>query len=163
MILLVVGACGVVFALIFLAAFLSPASTAFFILEHEKIGILTFFIEFSIIFLSQFILVRYIHSLQSRRVSFQVSRSIETFVKDDVLSFVDEAGGRYFSEEDEDCLHYRRLMTSLIEAKMFQTVISSLWGLFPVYTFKPDLALILDPDLRKSLTGHMSLPGKKRP
>jgi hypothetical protein len=161
-ILIVTGGAGILLALILLAAFLTPTSTAFLVLEHEKIGIFTFFIEFSIIFLSQFILVRYIHSLQSRRISLQVSRSIEKFVKDDVLSFIDEVRRMENSKEDADCPRYQRLMTALIEAKMFRIVPSSLFGLFTVFTFKPDLLLILDRDLQKSLAGHIILPAEKR-
>ena len=156
-ILLLLGIAGFFTALFFLAAFLSPPATAFGILEREKIDLLHFIPEFFLILISQFTLVRYIHSLESRRMTLKVSDAITRSLQNDVISVLQKVQSGIIDEKEMDCVHLRTMMTSLLEARMFTTVVSDIFGLFPLYLFRPDLTLITDTETLKILRGHMSI------
>ncbi len=126
-------------------------------LEREKINLLYFIPEFFIILFSQFILVRYIHSLESRRMTLKVSDAIARSLQNDVISVLQKVQSGILDEKEMDCTHLRIMMTSLLEARMFTTVVSDIFGLFPLYLFKPDLTLITDDETLKILRGHMSI------
>jgi hypothetical protein len=155
--LLILGIAGFFTALFFLAAFLSPSATALGMLEREKINLLHFIPEFFIILFSQFTLVRYIHSLESRRMTLKVSDAIARSLQNDVISILQKVQSGIIDEKELDCVHLRTMMTSLLEARMFTTVVSDIFGLFPLYLFKPDLSLITDDETVKILRGHMSI------
>lgn len=156
-IILFLGATGFFTALFFLAGFLSPSATALGMLEREEINLLHFIPEFFIILFSQFTLVRYIHSLESRRMTLKISDAIARSLKNDVISVLQEVQSGIIDEKEVDCVHFRTMMTSLLEARMFTTVVSDIFGLFPLYRFKPDLSLITDDETLKILRGHMSI------
>jgi hypothetical protein len=156
-ILLFLSATGFFIALFFLAGFLSPSATALGMLEREKINYLHFIPEFFIIFFSQFTLVRYIHSLESRRMTLKVSDGIVRSLQNDVISVLQKVQSGFIDEKEVDCMHLRTMMTTLLEARMFTTVVTDIFGLFPLYLFKPDLSLITDDETLKILRGHMSI------
>jgi hypothetical protein len=156
-ILLTAGILGFFLALYFLAEFLFPISSAIRLLEYEGISMLGFVLEFLAIILSQFILVRYLHSGLSRRIGLTISTSIERYVRDNILTVVEDAHTGTLDEDEIGCDRFREMMTSLIEAKMYTTTISTIFGLFPIYQFRPDLSLILDENLLKVLKGHMTI------
>jgi hypothetical protein len=156
-ILLLLGIAGFFTALFFLAAFLSPPATTLGILEREKINLLHFIPEFLVILFSQFTLVRYIHSLESRRMTLKVSNAITRSLQNDVISVLQKVQSGIINEKEMDCVHLRTMMTSLLEARMFTTVVSDIFGLFPLYLFRPDLTLITDTETLKILRGHMSI------
>jgi len=161
-ILLIIGIFGFFAALYFLAAYLSPATTALIVMEWEHIGPLDFILEFSFILISQYIFIRYIHSLESRRMTAWVSAAIENFVQKNVIPIIEKARQGEINEADIECTQYRTLMASLLEAKMFKTFVTSIYGLYPIYYFKPDLSLILDEETLSALKGHMSLVDKSK-
>jgi len=156
-ILLFLGLTGFFTALFFLAGYLSLPVTALGMLEREKINLLHFIPEFFIILFSQFTLIRYIHSLESRRMTLTVSDAIARSLQNDVISILQKVQSGILDEKEMDCVHLRTMMTSLLEARMFTTVVSDIYGLFPLYLFKPDLTLITDDETLKILRGHMSL------
>jgi len=164
-IFLFLGVTGLFTALFFLAGLLSLPVTALGMLEREKINLLHCIPEFFIILFSQFTLVRYIRSLESRRMTLTVSDAIARSLQNDVISILKKVKSGILDEKEMDCVHLRTMMTSLLEARMFTTVVSDIFGLFPVYLFKPDLTLITDDEMLKILRGHMSLmprsPGKQ--
>ena len=110
-ILLLLGIAGFFTALFFLAAFLSPPATAFGILEREKIDLLHFIPEFFLILFSQFTLVRYIHSLESRRMTLKVSDAITRSLQNDVISVLQKVQSGIIDEKEMDCVHLRTMMT----------------------------------------------------
>ena len=154
---LLLGVAGFFTALFFLAAFLSPPATALGMLEREKISLLNYIPEFFIILFSQFTLVRYIHSLESRRMTLKVSNAIVRSLQNDVISVLQKVQSGSIGEKEMDCTHLRTMMTTLLEARMFMTVVSDIFGLFPLYMFKPDLTLITDDETLKILRGHLSI------
>lgn len=156
-IILFLGATGFFTALFFLAGFLSPSATALGMLEREEINLLHFIPEFFIIIFSQFTLVRYIHSLESRRMTLKISDAIARSLQNDVISVLQGVQSGIIDEKEVDCVRFRTMMTSLLEARMFTTVVSDIFGLFPLYRFKPDLSLITDDETLKILRGHMSI------
>jgi hypothetical protein len=63
-----------------------------------------------------------------------------------------EAGG-----PDSSCDDNREIATHLIEARMYMTQSSLIFGHVPVYYIQPDLTMILDQETRGTLRGHMKL------
>jgi hypothetical protein len=156
-ILIFLGALGVLLALFLLWGYLFPGTVAIKLMTLEHVSPLRSFFELSIIIVSQFLLIRFIHSLQSRRTSYHISTSLVKFVNDEVLTVVNQIRAGDRDEQSIDCEEYRRLMTGLLEAKMYRTVKSETLGFFPLYLFQSDLSLILGKETIDILRGHMSI------
>jgi hypothetical protein len=159
--LLVTGVTGIILALYLLSAFLFPGNTAMRLLEREDLLPSRVFLQLLIILLSQFLIVRYIHSLQSRRTTRLVSKSMEQYVRDEVLVLVDRVRSGEITQEAVDCSRFRQLMTGLLEAKMYRTVTRGIAGSFLLYLFSPDFSEIMDDETLRILVGHMSIQERR--
>jgi hypothetical protein len=157
----VTGFTGFLLALYLLWAFLFPGNTAMRLLEREDLLPTRVFLQLLIILLSQFLIVRYIHSLQSRRTTRRVSQSMERYVRDEVLVLVDRARSGEITAESVDCSRFRQLMTGLLEAKMYRTVTRGIAGSFLLYLFSPDFSQIMDDETLRILVGHMSIQERR--
>jgi hypothetical protein len=157
----VTGFTGFLLALYLLWAFLFPGNTAMRLLEREDLLPTRVFLQLLIILLSQFLIVRYIHSLQSRRTTRRVSQSMERYVRDEVLVLVDRARSGEITAESVDCGRFRQLMTGLLEAKMYRTVTRGIAGSFLLYLFSPDFSQIMDDETLRILVGHMSIQERR--
>jgi len=159
--LLVTGITGTILALYLLSAFLFPGNTAMRLMEREELRPSRVFFQLLIILLSQFLIVRYIHSLESRRTTRRISKSVERFVREEVLVLVDRARSGEITAESVDCRRFRELMTGLLEAKMYRTVTRGIAGSFLLYLFSPDFSLIMDDETLRILVGHMSIQERR--
>ena len=157
----VTGFTGFILALYLLWAFLFPGNTAMRLLEREDLLPSRVFFQLLLILLSQFLIVRYIHSLQSRRTTRRVSRSVERYVREDVLVLVDRVQSGEITAESVDCGRFRQLMTGLLEAKMYRTVTRGIAGSFLLYLFTPDFSQIMDEKTLRNLAGHMSIQERR--
>jgi len=155
------GFTGFILALYLLWAFLFPGNTAMRLLEREDLLPSRVFLQLLIILVSQFLIVRYIHSLQSRRTTRRVSRSMERYVREDVLGLVDRVRAGEITAESVDCGRFRQLMTGLLEAKMYRTVTRGIAGSFLLYLFTPDFSQIMDEETLRNLAGHMSIQERR--
>jgi hypothetical protein len=151
------GALGVILALFLLWGYLFPGTVAIRLMNLEHVSPLRWFLELSILIISQFLLIRFIHSLQSRRTSYHISKALVRFVNDEVLTLVNQIRAGERDEQSIDCDQYRRMMTGLLEAKMYRTIKSEIFGSFPLYLFESDLSLLFGQETITILRGHMSI------
>ncbi|MDD1654675.1 MAG: hypothetical protein LUO91_03090 [Methanomicrobiales archaeon] len=157
----VIGFTGLILTLFLLSAYLFPGNTAMQLMEREELRPSRVLLQLLILLLSQFLIVRYIHSLQSRRTTRRISESLERFVRDDVLVLVDRARSGEITAESVDCSRFRQLMTGLLEAKMYRTVTHGIGGFFLLYLFSPDFSQIMDDETLRILVGHMSIQERR--
>ena len=108
-------------------------------LEREKMSLLNYIPGIFCLLFSQFTpLVRYIHSLESRRMTLKVSNAIVQSLQNDVISALQKVQSGSIGEKEMDCTHLRTMMTTLLEARMFMTVVSDIFGLFPLYMLRTE-------------------------
>jgi hypothetical protein len=159
--LLLTGITGILLALYLLSAFLFPGNTAMRLMEREELRPSRVFLQLLVILFSQFLIVRYIHSLESRRTTRRISKSVERFVREEVLVLVDRARSGEITAESVACRRFRELMTGLLEAQMYRTVARGIAGSFLLYLFSPDFSQIMDDETLRILVGHMSIQERK--
>jgi hypothetical protein len=153
------GILGLLLTVTALLAFLFPGITVWEILNEGKITPVKNFTELVLVFLVQYVIVRFMHGLFSRRLMLRINRTIAGYITTEVLPALqkDRAGLDSGSGPDSICEDYREIATRLIEARMYAIRSASIFGHFPVYYIQPDLTMILDKETLGTLRGHMEL------
>ena len=163
MVFLLVAGTGVLGFLLTLSAFLTflfPGITVWEIMNEGKVGPLKNFVELVLILLAQYVIIRYMHSIFSRRLILRINRSISAYILADVLPILGNAapGQGREGQPGNTCEDYRETATLLIEARMYKIQSDSIFGYFPIFFIQPDLTTILDKETLETLRGHMELP-----
>ena len=153
------GILGLFLTVTALLAFLFPGITVWEVLNEGKVTPVKNFTELALIFLAQYVIVRFMHGLFSRRLMLRINRSISGFIASDVLPALEK--NRSLPDSgvgaDSRCDNYREIATWLIEARMYKTQSASIAGRFTVFFIQPDLTMILEKETLGTLRGHMEL------
>jgi hypothetical protein len=153
------GIIGLILSGVILSTLLFPGITVWEVLREERVALFTGVIDLTLIFLIQFIIVRFLHSIFSRRLMVSINRSIIGYISEELLPPLKQevsAGGKDMSLKSS-CLSLREIATSLIEARMYTIHRTTIRGTFPVYFIQPNLTLILDRETLDMLRGHMEI------
>jgi hypothetical protein len=153
------GILGLVLTVSALLTFLFPGITVWEVLNEGKFTPVKNFTELVLIFLVQYVIVRFMHGLFSRRLMERINRTISGYITSEVLPALEMDRSVPDSEfgPDSVCEDYRAIATLLIEAKMYKTQSASILGHFPVYYIQPDLSMILDKETLGTLRGHIEI------
>jgi hypothetical protein len=153
-----IGIVGLILSGFALSTLLFPGITVWEVIREERVTFLTGIFELILIFLIQFVIVRFLHGIFSRRLMRSINSSVIRYVKEEILPLLKEAGG-HGEEMDAPsgsrCPRLREIATSLIEARMYSIHLTSIRGNFPIFFIQPNLTLILDRDTLEMLKGHM--------
>jgi hypothetical protein len=153
------GIFGVILSVSALLTLLFPGITVWEVMNEGKITPVKNFSELVFIFLAQYVIVRYMHGIASRKLILRINRSISEYVTTAVLPALEKGvSGQGVGDDPTDtCEDYRGIATCLIEAKMYKIHSASIFGHFPVYFIQPDLTMILDKETLNTLRGHMEI------
>lgn len=153
------GIFGLILSVTALLTLLFPGITVWEVMNEGKVTPVKNFTELVLIFLVQYVIVRYLHGITSRRLILRINRSISGYVTTEVLPLLEKGvpGPDLGNNPADECEDYRWIATCLIEAKMYKTHSASIFGHFPVYFIQPDLSMILDKETLNTLRGHMEI------
>jgi hypothetical protein len=153
------GVLGLLLTVSALLTFLFPGITVWEVLSEGKVTPVKNFIELVLLFLAQYVIVRYMHSIFSRSLMSRINRSISGYITNDVLPTLETGISDLVPGDDAEdtCENYRGIATCLIEAKMYKIQSVSIFGHFAVYFIQPDLSMILDKETLNMLRGHMEI------
>jgi hypothetical protein len=153
-----IGILGLFLSGFVLSTLLFPGITVWEVIREERVTFLTGIFELILIFLIQFVIVRFLHGIFSRRLMRSINSSVIRYVKEEILPPLKEAGGhgkKMDVSSGSRCPILREIATSLIEARMYSIHWTSIRGNFPIFFIQPNLSLILDRDTLEMLKGHM--------
>jgi hypothetical protein len=151
------GILGLILSVSALLTILFPGITVWEVLNEGKVTPVKNFTELVLIFLAQYVIVRFMHGIASRRLIFQINRSISEYISTVVMPALQKGIADQGLRPDDTCEDYRQIATTLIEAKMYKTRSASIFGHFTVYFIQPDLTMILDKETLNTLRGHMEI------
>lgn len=153
------GILGFVLSVSTLLTLLFPGITVWEVMNEGKVTPLKNFTELVLIFLAQYVIVRFMHGIASRRLILRINRSISDYVTTAVLPALEKGvtGQDKGDVPADTCEDYRGIATCLIEAKMYKAHSASIFGHFTVYFIQPDLTMILDKETLNTLHGHMEI------
>ena len=149
LIVLLLGGATVLLTILIITAMLLPGFTVGQILSLHEVTSVRIEVAF-IIFVTQFFIVRYLHSRESIRMMLRLSENKVEILQSHVIA-----------EMDTPCSHwmdrYRELSMIYLKSTLYQPGYQDLIGYFPVYTGMPDLSRILDSKILRELNTPLGI------
>ncbi|MEN6516794.1 MAG: hypothetical protein ABFC38_01210 [Methanospirillum sp.] len=109
-------------------------------------------LELGLLLAGLYAVARSVHTRESRHLARQVATAVVRYIDGEVRPRL-EGGGPAAT----DCDDSRVLATVLIEARVYRSVRSTIFGRLPMYVLAPDLSLVADPETPGALRCHLDL------
>jgi len=150
LIVLLLGGATALLTVLIITAMLLPGFTVGQILSLHEVTSVRIEVAFIIIFITQFFIVRYLHSWESIRMMLRLSENKVEILRSHVIAEMNIPCGHYMDR-------YRELSMIYLKSTLYQPGYQDLIGYFPVYMGMPDLSRILDSKILRVLNTPLGI------
>ncbi len=138
-----------VLAILLITAIFFPKKSLDAVISTFDSGLALDLVGVVLIFVSQFIIVRYIQGFDSARITTQFIKSKIDFLKQDILSKLDDLGSQTNIKEKTN--EFQSLNERFSISRIYKIAYKDIFGILPTYPIIVDFKAVLEKDVASAL------------